>query len=180
MPIINSCTDIYKLSFPPGYNYGVFNSINQAAIGAARGLIVLNDLKLKLVDMKVSEVELLRVLALPDLKFLGTWQKTQLSGPIEILFDVDKAQFIYTNTKGFPVYDSGLYMIKEVFITAIFVQPHCCDGYFHVPYMDAIYSCITKQEIEPEIPPFKECTYPINIGEPTPIPTSPPISFPMC
>lgn len=180
MPIINSCSDVYKLSFPPGHNYGLFNSINNATIGTFRGLVVMNDMKLKIIDAKVSEVELLRVLALPDKKFLGTWQNTNPSGPLEIIFDVDMAQFIYTNTKGFPIYDDGLYVIKGVFITAIFVQPHCCDGYYHVPYIDGIYSCITKQDVEPAPPIFPECHNPINIGTPRPTVTPAPINFPMC
>lgn len=180
MPIINSCADVYKLTFPPGHNYGIFNSINSATIGASRGLVVMNDMKLKIIDAKVSEVELLRVLALPDRKFLGTWQNTNPSGPLEIMFDVDMAQFIYTNTKGFPIYDDGIYVIKGVFITSIFVQPHCCDGYYHVPYIDAIYSCITKQDIEPDVPVFPDCNNPINIGTPIPTVTPLPINFPMC
>lgn len=180
MPIVTQCTDVYKLEFPPGHNYNIFNSITSAPLGSAQGLVILRDLQLKVVNLKVSEVELIKVLSLPDKKFIGSWQTVNPSGPLEILFEVDKAQFIYTDTKGFPSYDSGLYVIKGVFITSIFVQPHCCDGYFHVPYMDGIYSCISREEVEPLPPPFIECSNPINIGEPYPRPTTPPPTFPSC
>jgi len=155
-------------SFSPGRKYNLIDpeDVTETPILEARGLVIFSDYKFILKDAIADESLFYKYITLNDGQVLGMWQDVITPLPLEIKFDVKYYHDIYVDINTFPKYDSGFYVLDGVFITKVYIEPHCCDGKVYIRHARGVYNCIRHEGIEIIEPSFPECTKPLIMYDP--------------
>lgn len=182
--LIPDCPIDFK--FSAGRKYFLYDpdDSSEKSILEARGLVIFSDYKFILKDAVADESLFYKYISLNDGQVLGMWQSVITSYPLEIKFSTEHYHDIYVDVNTFPKYDFGNYILDGVFLTKVYIEPHCCDGKVYIRHARGVYECIRHKGPDIILPKFPECTKPLIMYDPIdPNPLEPPESepkFPEC